>query len=81
MSIICGGYQRTISVLLIIIIIIITSTNNKISPRARAIYYLCLCRQVKLALLSAQRCMIALGDIARYKELTNETTNYGKARG
>ncbi|XP_071789924.1 telomerase-binding protein EST1A-like [Asterias amurensis] len=38
-------------------------------------------RTVKLALLSAQRCMIALGDIARYKELTNDTTNYGKARG
>ncbi|XP_072164045.1 telomerase-binding protein EST1A-like [Diadema setosum] len=37
-------------------------------------------RSIKLALLSAQRCMIALGDIARYKEQTNETSNYGKAR-
>eukprot|EP00057_Strongylocentrotus_purpuratus_P028192 XP_011682666.1 PREDICTED: telomerase-binding protein EST1A isoform X1 [Strongylocentrotus purpuratus] len=37
-------------------------------------------RSIKLALLSAQRCMIALGDIARYKEQANETNNYGKAR-
>ncbi|XP_022110508.1 telomerase-binding protein EST1A-like [Acanthaster planci] len=37
-------------------------------------------RAIKLALLSAQRCMISLGDIARYKELTNDTSNYGKAR-
>ncbi|XP_063966435.1 telomerase-binding protein EST1A-like [Lytechinus pictus] len=37
-------------------------------------------RSIKLALLSAQRCMIALGDIARYKEQANETNTYGKAR-
>ena len=37
-------------------------------------------RSVKLALLSSQRSMICLGDIARYKELTNQTTNYGRAR-
>ncbi|XP_038058981.1 telomerase-binding protein EST1A-like [Patiria miniata] len=37
-------------------------------------------RTIKLALLSAQRCMISLGDIARYKELTNDTNNFGKAR-
>ena len=39
-----------------------------------------LSRQVKLALLSAQRTMICLGDVARYREQTNRTTNYGKAR-
>ena len=37
-------------------------------------------RTVKLALLSAQRTMICLGDIARYREQTNQTSNYGKAR-
>ncbi|KAJ8312687.1 hypothetical protein KUTeg_010060 [Tegillarca granosa] len=39
-------------------------------------------RTVKLALLSAQRTMICLGDIARYKEQTNDTgkVNYGRAR-
>lgn len=37
-------------------------------------------RNVKLALLSAQRVMMFLGDIARYKEQASDTTNYGKAR-
>lgn len=39
-----------------------------------------LSRRVKLALLSAQRSMICLGDIARYKEQAHHTANYGKAR-
>ncbi|XP_071094020.1 telomerase-binding protein EST1A-like [Haliotis cracherodii] len=37
-------------------------------------------RSVKLALLSVQRTYIFLGDIARYREQANETTNYGRAR-
>ncbi|KAH9525481.1 Smg-6, nonsense mediated mRNA decay factor [Bulinus truncatus] len=37
-------------------------------------------RNVKLALLSAQRVMMFLGDIARYREQASDTTNYGKAR-
>ena len=37
-------------------------------------------RKVKLALLSAQRTMICLGDIARYREQANHTSSYGKAR-
>ncbi|XP_074640176.1 telomerase-binding protein EST1A-like [Tubulanus polymorphus] len=37
-------------------------------------------RTVKLALLSCQRVMICLGDIARYREQSNDTCNYGKAR-
>ncbi|KAG8223919.1 hypothetical protein J437_LFUL003726, partial [Ladona fulva] len=35
---------------------------------------------VGLALISAQKILIFLGDLARYKEQVNETTNYGKAR-
>uniref|UniRef100_A0A3B3Z8L1 Telomerase-binding protein EST1A n=1 Tax=Periophthalmus magnuspinnatus TaxID=409849 RepID=A0A3B3Z8L1_9GOBI len=35
---------------------------------------------VKYALISAQRCMICQGDIARYREQASDTTNYGKAR-
>ncbi|KAG1657886.1 Telomerase-binding protein EST1A [Nymphon striatum] len=35
---------------------------------------------VKLALISAQKILICLGDLARYKEIANNTTNYGKAR-
>eukprot|EP00061_Rhincodon_typus_P008015 g30237.t1 len=35
---------------------------------------------VKYALISAQRCMICQGDISRYREQANDTTNYGKAR-
>ncbi|KAK3587144.1 hypothetical protein CHS0354_006784 [Potamilus streckersoni] len=39
-------------------------------------------RAVKLALLSAQRSMICLGDIARYREQMNDSgkVNYGKSR-
>ncbi|XP_036360056.1 telomerase-binding protein EST1A-like isoform X2 [Octopus sinensis] len=37
-------------------------------------------RTVKLALLTSQRIMICLGDIARYRELANDSTNYGRAR-
>nr|XP_055181340.1 telomerase-binding protein EST1A isoform X2 [Nyctereutes procyonoides] len=36
--------------------------------------------EVKYALISAQRCMICQGDIARYREQANDTANYGKAR-
>ncbi|XP_069766398.1 telomerase-binding protein EST1A isoform X2 [Narcine bancroftii] len=35
---------------------------------------------VKYALISAQRCLICQGDIARYREQAKDTTNYGKAR-
>ncbi|KAK9889657.1 hypothetical protein WA026_007035 [Henosepilachna vigintioctopunctata] len=35
---------------------------------------------VGLALISAQKIFIFLGDLARYKEQINETTNYGKCR-
>ncbi|XP_070572544.1 telomerase-binding protein EST1A-like [Ptychodera flava] len=34
----------------------------------------------KLGIIHAQKCMIYLGDLARYKEQANETSNYGKAR-
>ncbi|XP_069082252.1 telomerase-binding protein EST1A isoform X1 [Pleurodeles waltl] len=37
-------------------------------------------KMVKFALISAQRCMICQGDISRYREQANDTTNYGKAR-
>uniref|UniRef100_A0A8C4PZQ6 Telomerase-binding protein EST1A n=1 Tax=Eptatretus burgeri TaxID=7764 RepID=A0A8C4PZQ6_EPTBU len=37
-------------------------------------------KTVKYALISAQRCMICLGDIARYCEQANDTANFGKAR-
>ncbi|XP_058436064.1 telomerase-binding protein EST1A isoform X1 [Marmota monax] len=37
-------------------------------------------KMVKYALISAQRCMICQGDIARYREQANDTANYGKAR-
>ncbi len=36
--------------------------------------------QVKYALISAQRCMICQGDIARYREQASDSANYGKAR-
>lgn len=35
---------------------------------------------VKLALVSVQKVFLYLGDLARYKELINETNNYGKAK-
>ncbi|KAK7088741.1 hypothetical protein V1264_022624 [Littorina saxatilis] len=37
-------------------------------------------RGVRLAVLSAQRTMMFLGDIARYREQAMQSTNYGKAR-
>ncbi|XP_034405570.1 telomerase-binding protein EST1A isoform X5 [Cyclopterus lumpus] len=37
-------------------------------------------KTVKYALISAQRCMICQGDIARYREQTSDSANYGKAR-
>ncbi|KAM3602033.1 uncharacterized protein V6R79_023410 [Siganus canaliculatus] len=43
--------------------------------RARPLY-----KTVKYALISAQRCMICLGDIARYREQASDSANYGKAR-
>ncbi|KAJ8267221.1 hypothetical protein GJAV_G00139960 [Gymnothorax javanicus] len=38
------------------------------------------CKTVKYALISAQRCMICQGDIARYREQASDSANYGKAR-
>ena len=35
---------------------------------------------VKAALMSAQKCLLCLGDLARYKEQIQDTKNYGKAR-
>ncbi|XP_043484616.1 telomerase-binding protein EST1A-like isoform X3 [Leptopilina heterotoma] len=35
---------------------------------------------IGLVLISAQKIFLFLGDLARYKEQTNETTNYGKSR-
>ncbi|XP_026783660.2 telomerase-binding protein EST1A isoform X1 [Pangasianodon hypophthalmus] len=37
-------------------------------------------KTVKYALISAQRCMICQGDVARYREQANDSANYGKAR-
>ncbi|XP_056140451.1 telomerase-binding protein EST1A isoform X2 [Lampris incognitus] len=37
-------------------------------------------KTVKYALISAQRCMICQGDIARYREQASNSANYGKAR-
>lgn len=37
-------------------------------------------RGVRLAVLSAQRTMMFLGDIARYREQALHSANYGKAR-
>ncbi|KAF7657019.1 hypothetical protein LDENG_00032940 [Lucifuga dentata] len=37
-------------------------------------------KTVKYALISAQRCMICHGDIARYREQASDSSNYGKAR-
>ncbi|XP_029375497.1 telomerase-binding protein EST1A isoform X2 [Echeneis naucrates] len=39
-----------------------------------------LSKTVKYALISAQRCMICQGDIARYREQASDSANYGKAR-
>ena len=37
-------------------------------------------RMVRLALVSCQRTMICLGDLARYREQANRSSNYGRAR-
>ncbi|KAM8834815.1 telomerase-binding protein EST1A [Synchiropus picturatus] len=37
-------------------------------------------KTVKYALISAQRCMICQGDLARYREQASDSANYGKAR-
>jgi len=37
-------------------------------------------RMVRLALVTCQRTMICLGDLARYREQANRTSNYGRAR-
>jgi len=37
-------------------------------------------RMERLALVSCQRMMICLGDLARYREQANRTCNYGHAR-
>ncbi|XP_057676264.1 telomerase-binding protein EST1A isoform X1 [Corythoichthys intestinalis] len=37
-------------------------------------------KTVKYALISAQRCLICQGDIARYREQAGDSANYGKAR-
>lgn len=39
-----------------------------------------LSRILKLTLLSAQKVVICLGDLARYREQASNSTNYGKAR-
>merc|ERR1719510_1079976 len=36
--------------------------------------------RMRCVLVSAQKCLLCLGDLARYKEQTQETSNYGKAR-
>uniref|UniRef100_A0A8C7K534 Telomerase-binding protein EST1A n=1 Tax=Oncorhynchus kisutch TaxID=8019 RepID=A0A8C7K534_ONCKI len=37
-------------------------------------------KTVRYALISAQRCLICQGDIARYREQASDSANYGKAR-
>jgi len=37
-------------------------------------------RTVRLALVTCQRTMISLGDLARYREQASRTSNYGRAR-
>ncbi len=36
--------------------------------------------KIRCALVSAQKCLLCLGDLARYKEMIQSTSNYGKAR-
>ena len=36
--------------------------------------------KIRCALVSAQKCLLCLGDLARYKEMIQNTSNYGKAR-
>lgn len=35
---------------------------------------------IGLAIISCQKILIFLGDLARYREITAETSNYGKAK-
>ena len=37
-------------------------------------------KHIRCALMSAQKCLLCLGDLARYREQIQETSNYGKAR-
>merc|ERR1719158_717895 len=37
-------------------------------------------RMARLATISAQKCLLCLGDLARYREQVNSSTNYGRAR-
>ncbi len=37
-------------------------------------------KMIRCALVSAQKCLLCLGDLARYKEMVQGTSNYGKAR-
>lgn len=37
-------------------------------------------KQARMARVSAQKVLLCLGDLARYKEQVNSTTNYGRAR-
>ena len=37
-------------------------------------------RMARLARISAQKCLLCLGDLARYREQVNSSTNYGRAR-
>lgn len=37
-------------------------------------------KHFKLALISVQKCLLCLGDLSRYRELIQETSNFGKAR-
>ncbi|XP_059096811.1 telomerase-binding protein EST1A-like isoform X1 [Tigriopus californicus] len=37
-------------------------------------------KHFKLALMSVQKCLLCLGDLSRYRELIQETSNFGKAR-
>ena len=37
-------------------------------------------KHTRCALMSAQKCLLCLGDLARYKETILETSNFGKAR-
>ena len=36
--------------------------------------------KIRCALVSAQKCLLCLGDLARYREMIQNTSNYGKAR-
>jgi protein SMG6 len=46
----------------------------------QAIHSLSGLRYVGLAVISCQKILVFLGDLARYREITAETNNYGKAK-